>query len=60
MLGQIMSFAMFSAVALDPVSFALAGVLVEPDLTLMFLAARTLLLLTAILGALSPTMREVD
>ncbi|MDQ3863284.1 MAG: MFS transporter [Actinomycetota bacterium] len=60
MLGRVMSFAMFSAVALDPISFALAGVLVELDLTAMFLAAGTLLLLTAILGALSPTMREVD
>jgi hypothetical protein len=55
-----MSFAMFSAVALDPISFALAGVLVELDLTAVFLAAGTLLLLTAVLGALSPTMREVD
>jgi hypothetical protein len=55
-----MSFGMFSAVALDPVSFALAGFLVEFDLTAMFLAAGTLLILTAVLGAASRTMREVD
>jgi Major Facilitator Superfamily len=60
LIGRVMSFAMFSAVALDPISFALAGVLVELDLTAVFLAAGALLLLTAILGALSPTMREVD
>jgi predicted MFS family arabinose efflux permease len=60
LIGRVMSFAMFSAVALDPISFALAGVLVELDLTAMFLAAGALLLLTAVLGALSSTMREVD
>jgi len=60
LIGRVMSFAMFSAVALDPVSFALAGVLVELDLTAMFLAAGALLLLTAMVGALSRTMREVD
>ena len=60
LIGRVMSFAMFYAVALDPISFALAGVLVELDLTAMFLAAGTLLLLTAVLGALSHTMREVD
>jgi MFS family permease len=60
LIGRVMSFAMFSAVALDPISFALAGVLVELDLTAVFLAAGALLLLTAVLGALSPTMREAD
>jgi MFS family permease len=60
LIGRVMSFAMFSAVALDPISFALAGVLVELDLTAVFLAAGALLLLTAVLGALSRTMRVVD
>ncbi len=60
MTGRVMSLAMFSAVALDPISFALAGVLVELNLTAMFLAAGTLLLLTAVAGAASRTMREVD
>jgi predicted MFS family arabinose efflux permease len=60
LIGRVMSFAMFSAVALDPISFALAGILVELDLTSMFLAAGALLLLTAVLGALSRTMREAD
>jgi Major Facilitator Superfamily len=60
LIGRVMSFAMFSAVALDPISFALAGILVGLNLTAMFLAAGALLLLTAVLGALSRTMREVD
>jgi MFS family permease len=60
LIGRVMSIAMFSAVALDPISFALAGVLVGLDLTAMFLAAGTLLLLTALLGALSQSMREAD
>ena len=60
LIGRVMSFAMFSAVALDPISFALAGILVELDLTAMFLAAGALLLLTAVLGTLSRTMREAD
>jgi predicted MFS family arabinose efflux permease len=60
LIGRVMSFAMFSAVALDPISFALAGMLVGLNLTAMFLAAGALLLLTAVLGALSRTMREVD
>ena len=60
MIGRVMSLAMFSAVALDPISFALAGFLVELDLTAVFLAAGTLLLLTAAAGAASRTMREVD
>jgi len=60
LIGRVMSIAMFSAVALDPISFALAGVLVELNLITMFLAAGTLLLLTALFGALSHTMREAD
>jgi hypothetical protein len=60
MIGRVMSLAMFSAVALDPISFALAGFLVELNLTAMFLAAGTLLLLTAAAGAASRAMREVD
>jgi MFS family permease len=60
LIGRVMSFAMFSAVALDPISFALAGLLVSLNLAAMFLAAGALLLLTALLGALSRTMREVD
>jgi hypothetical protein len=58
--GRVMSLAMFAAVALDPISFALAGVLVEIDLAATFVGAGILLLLTALLGAASRTMRAAD
>src|SRR5215210_749520 len=60
LIGRVMSLAMFSAVALDPISFALAGILVGINVTAMFVGAGALLLLTVVLGAASRTMREVD
>lgn len=60
LLGRVMSLAMFSAVALDPISFALAGILVGINVTAMFVGAGSLLLLTALLGTASRTMRDVD
>lgn len=58
--GRIMSLALFSTIALDPISYVLAGILVEVSLTAVFLAAGGLLVLTALLGATSRTMRTVD
>ena len=58
--GRVMSLAMFSAIALDPISYVLAGLLVEVSLTIVFLAAGGLLLFTALVGAMSRTMRTVD
>jgi len=60
LIGRIMSLAMFSSIALDPISYLLAGVIVEFSLPAVFLAAACLLLLTAALGATSRTMRTVD
>jgi MFS family permease len=60
LLGRVMSLVMFSAVALDPISFALAGVLVEVNLEATFVGAGALLLLTALLGATTRTMRVAD
>jgi Major Facilitator Superfamily len=60
LLGRVMSLVMFSAVALDPISFALAGVLVEVNLEATFVGAGALLVLTALLGATSRTMRVAD
>ena len=51
LLGRVMSLAMFSAIALDPISFALARILVGINLTAMFVGAGALLLITATLGA---------
>lgn len=58
--GRVMGLAMFSTIALDPISYVLAGLLVEVSLPAVFLAAGGLLLLTAILGATSRTMRTAD
>ena len=58
--GRVMSLAMFSAVALDPISYVLAGLLVEVSLPAVFLASGGLLLLTALLGTTSRTMRTAD
>ncbi len=52
-----MSLAMFSTVALDPISYLIAGAFVELNPPAVFLAAGTLLVLTALLGATSRTMR---
>jgi MFS family permease len=60
LLGRVMGLVMFSAVALDPISFALAGVLVEINLQATFVGAGALLLLTASLGAMTRTMRTAD
>jgi MFS family permease len=58
--GRVMSLAVLATMALDPISFALAGVLVEVNLKATFVGAGALLLLTALLGATSRTMREVN
>ena len=58
--GRVMSLAVFATTALDPISFALAGVVVEVNLNATFVGAGALLLLTASLGATSRTTREVD
>jgi MFS family permease len=56
--GRVMSLMMFSAVAVDPLSYALMGLLSELDLRMMFAAAASLLVITALLGAASRTVRS--
>ncbi|HEX7170954.1 MAG TPA: MFS transporter [Rubrobacter sp.] len=58
--GRVMSLVMFCVVALDPVSYALAGVLVARSLTLTFVAAGTLMLAAVLFGAASSPVREFD
>ena len=55
--GRVMSLMMFAAVAVDPLSYALMGVLGELDLRIMFAAAGSLLGIAALLGAASRTVR---
>ena len=56
--GRVMSLAMFAAVSLDPVSFAVAGLLVELGLEIVFVGAGALLVLTALLGATNGAFRR--
>lgn len=58
--GRVMSLVMFCVVALDPVSYALAGVLVARSLTLTFVAAGTLMLAAVLFGAASSPVRKFD
>lgn len=58
--GRVMSLVVFAAVALDPVSYALTGALVETDARGVFLGAGGLLGLVALLGAASGTVRRFD
>jgi hypothetical protein len=58
--GRTMSLVMFAATALDPVSFLLAGVLAELGLTVLFLSAGGLVLLTALAGTASGTVRAYE
>jgi MFS family permease len=56
--GRVMSLAMFAAVSLDPLSFVLAGLLAELGLSVLFLVSGGLLLVTALVGAASATVRR--
>jgi MFS family permease len=56
--GRVMGLMMFAAVAVDPLSYALMGALSALDLKMMFAAAGFLLVLTALLGATSHTVRS--
>lgn len=55
MQGRMMSLVMFAAVALDPFSQAISGVLLDMSLTGLFLAAGTIMLITALVSLLNQT-----
>lgn len=55
MQGRMMSLVMFAAVALDPFSQAISGVLLDISLTGLFLAAGTTMLITAFVSWLNRT-----
>lgn len=58
--GRVMSLVVFCSVALDPVSYALAGALLAGSLTLTFVAAGSVMLIAALLGASNGTVRKFD
>ena len=59
MLGRIMSLVMVAAVGLVPVSTALAGALLDLDMTAFFAGAGSLIVLAAVLAAMHPAIRAM-
>jgi MFS family permease len=53
MQGRMMSLVMFASVALDPFSQAISGVLMDVNLTGLFVAAGMVMLVTALVSSLS-------
>ncbi len=60
MLGRVMSLGMFSSFGIAPFSFALAGVLVNFNLTILFTVAGSIMLIVSALLALKPSVREIN
>ena len=60
MLGRVMSVIMFSAVGLQPLSLAIAGLAVTWSVSGMFFAAAALMLLVALCASLSEQVREIQ
>ena len=59
-LGRVMSLVMFSSVGMGPVSFALAGVLVDQNATAMFTVAGALVVLASVVLSFSRAVRSID
>ncbi len=59
-LGRLMSLVMFASQGLAPLSYLIAGALVDFHLTLMFGAAGGLVLLATAYAALSQPVRQID
>lgn len=60
MLGRVMSLVMFSSFGVAPLSFALAGILVNLNLTILFTVAGSIMLTTSILLAVNPSVRRIN
>lgn len=58
--GRVMGLVTFAFVALDPVSYALTGVMLEFGFVATFIAAGAVMILTALLGATSRDLRTFD
>lgn len=60
MLGRVMSVLMFSSVGLIPVSHAVAGALINFNLTWVFLAGGVAMTLLVLLSMLNPAVRSME
>ena len=58
--GRMMSLVVLAAVALDPVSYALAGIMTEVGIEALFVSAGALMLLAVLVGLANRTVRTLD
>ena len=59
-LGRVMSLVVLATIALEPFSYAMAGVLTEAGIEALFVSAGALILLAVLAGAASRTVRSLD
>jgi hypothetical protein len=60
MLGRVMSMVMLASLGLAPISYALAGALVDLHATLVFAVAGAIVLTAMLLSATNQTVRDID
>jgi MFS family permease len=60
MLGRVMSMVMLASLGLAPISYALAGALVDLHATLVFAVAGAIVLTAMLLSAANQTVRNID
>jgi MFS family permease len=60
MLGRVMSMVMLASLGLAPISYALAGALVDLHATLVFGVAGAIVLTATLLSAANQTVRDID
>ncbi|HWO01101.1 MAG TPA: MFS transporter [Blastocatellia bacterium] len=60
MLGRVMALVMFTVSVIEPLSLALAGLIADFNVTLMFAAAGGVLLITGVLSLASNTLRTSE
>ena len=60
MLGRVMSLGMFSSFGVAPISFAVAGILANLNLTFLFAVAGSIMLATSVLLAVNPSVRRIN
>lgn len=51
---------MFSSFGVAPLSYAVAGVLVNLNLTILFTVAGSIMLIVSVLLAVNPSVREIN
>ena len=59
LMGRVMSLIMFASVGIAPVSSTLAGVLLNVDLTLLFVSAGGLMIIVTLWSITTPAVRQM-